>query len=233
MAICGDLRVTSSLPLYRSHTLLPTTSFLPQKVDFHCFINGGSSRSEFTPKHSSVATVRSNMRGYYKPIFAVLGGSNFSSKSVSQETENFLLDAVNMSFFERLNLAWKIVFPSAMSKRSSVARIAKQRLKVILLSDRCEVSDEAKRKIVNNIVQSLSDFLEIESQDKVQLNVSADTDIGTICSVTVPVRRVKPEYQEVDEAGTITNIEYKDTGDISGSVDVRFDFCVPDETSRF
>lgn len=178
-----------------------------------------------------MTTVRSNIHGCHKPVFAVLGGSNFSSKSVNQEAENFLLDAVNMSFFERLNLAWKIVFPSAVSKKSSVARIAKQRLKMILFSDRCEVSDEAKQKIVSNIVRALSDFVEIESQDKVQLSVSADTDIGTIYSVTVPVRRVKPEYQVVDETGTITNIEYKDTGDISGSVDVRFDFYVPDEMS--
>ncbi|GAU43230.1 hypothetical protein TSUD_241190 [Trifolium subterraneum] len=178
-----------------------------------------------------MVTVRSNMRGYYKPVFAVLGGSKFSSKTVNQEAENFLLDAVNMSFFERLNLAWKIVFPSAVSKKSSVARIAKQRLKMILFSDRCEVSDEAKQKIVTNVVRALSDFVEIESQDKVQLSVSADTDIGTIYSVTVPVRRVKPQYQEVDEAGTITNIEYKDNGNISGSVDVRFDFYVPDEAS--
>lgn len=230
MAISGDLRVTSSLPLYRSHTLLSTTSFLPQKVDFHCFLNGGSSRSEFTPKHSTMATVRSNMRGYYKPVFAVLGGSKFSSKSVSQEAENFLLDAVNMSFFERLNLAWKIVFPSAVSKKSSNAMIAKQRLKMILFSDRCEVSDEAKRKIVNNIVHALSDFVEIESQDKVQLNVSADTDIGTIYSVTVPVRRVKSEYQEIDEAGAITYFEYKEIGDVSVSGNVRFDYG-PDETA--
>ncbi|XP_004490128.1 cell division topological specificity factor homolog, chloroplastic [Cicer arietinum] len=230
MTISGDLRVTSAtLPLYRS---LPTTSFLSSKVDFHCFLNGGSRISEFTPKRSTMTTVRNNMRGYYKPVFAVLGGPKFSSKSViSQEAENFLLDAVNMSFFERLNLAWKIVFPSAVSKRSSNARIAKQRLKMILFSDRCAVSDEAKRKIVSNVVRALSDFVEIESQDKVQLSVSADTDIGTIYSVTVPVRRVKPEYQEVDEVGTITNVEYKDTGDISGSVDVRFDFYVPDETS--
>ncbi|XLS99220.1 hypothetical protein HN51_041955 [Arachis hypogaea] len=76
----------------------------------------------------------------------------------------------------------------------------------------------------------LEDFVEIESQDKVQLSVSSDTDIGTIYSVTVPVRRVKPEYQDMDEVGTITNIEFKETGDISGSsLDVRFDFFVPDE----
>lgn len=33
---------------------------------------------------------------------------------------------------------------------------------------------------------------------------------------------MKAEYQDVDEAGSITNVEYKDT--LDGSVDVRFDF---------
>ncbi|KAJ4884255.1 hypothetical protein Rs2_34348 [Raphanus sativus] len=132
-----------------------------------------------------------------------------------------------MSFLDRLNIAWKIIFPShASSIRSSNARIAKQRLKMILFSDRCAVSDEAKRKIVDNIVHALSDFVEIESEEKVQLDVATDGDLGTVYSVTVPVRRVKAEYQDVDEAGSITNVEYKDT--LDGSVDVRFDFYVPE-----
>lgn len=234
MAISGDLiRVSATLPLYHSYSQFPLrpSSFPSQKVDFHGYLNGASSISEFIPKYPGLTIVRRNMRGYCKPVSGVIGGPNFSSKSVSQEAENFLLDAVNMSFLERLNLAWKIIFPSAVSRKSSNARIAKQRLKMILFSDRCAVSDEAKRKIVNNIVRSLSDFVEIESQDKVQLSVSADTDLGTIYSVTVPVRRVKPEYQDVDEIGTIMNVEYKDTGESSGSVDVRFDFYVPDERS--
>ncbi|MBA0798432.1 hypothetical protein Gohar_009024 [Gossypium harknessii] len=74
-----------------------------------------------------------------------------------------------------------------------------------------------------------SDFVEMESKDKVQLSVSTDSDLGTIYSVTVPVQRVKAEYQEVNGAGTITNIEYKDTGERSGCIDVKFDFYVPDE----
>ena len=172
-----------------------------------------------------------NMRGHSKQIPRVTGDYKLSPKSISQAAESFLLDAINMSFLERLNLAWKIVFPSPTSRKNSNARVAKQRLKMILFSDRCAVSDEAKQKIVKNIVQSLSDFVEIESRDKVQLSVSTDSDLGTIYSVTVPVRRVKPEYQDLDEAGTITNIEYKDTGDSSGSVDVRFDFFIPDERS--
>jgi hypothetical protein len=43
---------------------------------------------------------------------------------------------------------------------------------------------------------------------------------------------VKPGYQEEEESGSITNIEYKDTGETSASVDVRFDFYIPDERTR-
>ncbi|KAH7570036.1 hypothetical protein JRO89_XS05G0035300 [Xanthoceras sorbifolium] len=197
-------------------------------VDFTGFLNGRSSISEITPKWPGIVMDNRSMR-QTKRFSGISGDYKLSPNSINQEVESFLLSAINMSFFERLNLAWKIVFPSPTTRSSSNARIAKQRLKMILFSDRCAVSDEAKQKIVNNIVHALSDFVEIESQDKVQLNVSTDTDLGTIYSVTVPVRRVKPEYQEAYEMGTIANVEYKDTGEISGSVDVRFDFFVPDE----
>ena len=223
MAIFGDLRVTATLTSHSTHsirTLLPNS-----KVDFASFPNGGSCISEITPKWPSMSFDRRNIRQNSKRLS---GDFQLSSNSSSQDSESFLLNAINMSFFDRLNLAWKILFPSPTSRRSSNANIAKQRLKMILFSDRCAVSDEAKRLIVNNIVHALSDFVEIESRDKVQLSVSADTDVGTIYSVTVPVRRVKPEYQIGDETGSITNIEYKDTGDSSGSVDVKFDFFIPD-----
>ncbi|KAJ7953871.1 Cell division topological specificity factor-like, chloroplastic [Quillaja saponaria] len=228
MAMAGDLRVSATLGLYHSYPL--RTSLPSSKVDFCCSLNGGSSISNFTMKWPSMATERHNMHIHSKRLSGVVGDHKLSANSFSQEAESFLLDAINMNFFERLNLAWKIIFPSATHKRSSNARTAKQRLKMILFSDRCAVSDDAKRKIVNNIVHALSDFVEIESQDKVQLSVSTDSDLGTIYSVTVPVRRVKPEYQDLDEAGKIMNVEYKDTGE-SDSVDVRFDFFIPDERS--
>ncbi|CAN6727445.1 unnamed protein product [Malus baccata var. baccata] len=223
MSIFGDLRVSATLNSHSTHsirTLLPNS-----KVDFASFPNGGSCISEITPKWPSMSFDRRNIRQNSKRLS---GDFQLSSNSSSQDSESFLLNAINMSFFDRLNLAWKILFPPPTSRRSSNANIAKQRLKMILFSDRCAVSDEAKRLIVNNIVHALSDFVEIESRDKVQLSVSADTDVGTIYSVTVPVRRVKPEYQIGDETGSITNIEYKDTGDSSGSVDVKFDFFIPD-----
>lgn len=192
-------------------------------------MKGGSSFSEISLKWNGITINSRDIRGQTKRLAGIMGDFKLSPNAVNHEVESFLLNAINMSFFERLNLAWKIVFPSPASKRSSNANIAKQRLKMILFSDRCAVSDEAKQKIVKNIVRALSDFVEIESKDKVHLSVSTDSDLGTIYSVTVPVRRVKAEYQVADEAGTIRNIEYKDTGERSGSVDVRFDFYVPDE----
>ncbi|GFY98407.1 homologue of bacterial MinE 1 [Actinidia rufa] len=199
------------------------------QVDFSGFLSGASGVSDITPKCSHAVLDSHSMRCHSKR-FTIIGEDKLPPNSIAQEMEMLLLNVVNMSFFQRLNLAWKIIFPTQASRRNSNANIAKQRLKMILFSDRCVVSDEAKQKIVSNIVNALSEFVEIESQDNVQLSVSTDSGLGTFYSVTVPVRRVKPEYQgEADEIATITNIEYKDKGESSGSVDVRFDFYIPDE----
>ncbi|KAJ7545643.1 hypothetical protein O6H91_08G004300 [Diphasiastrum complanatum] len=111
---------------------------------------------------------------------------------------DLISDAENLSFIERLVKALHILFPQKRRSKSN-ADIAKQRLKMILISDRCSVSDEAKRKIVTNIIGALSDFVEIESEEKVQLNVTTDPLLGTIYAVTIPVRRVKPEYQDYNK----------------------------------
>ncbi|CAH8363838.1 unnamed protein product [Eruca vesicaria subsp. sativa] len=224
MAISGNLRISASLvsPYHHHPKCLPLPS---PKVDFSGFVSNGVNTLE-PYKSPRVSIIQGDStRGKTKVSARNSGGDYELSPSPGElEVESFLMNAINMSFFDRLNLAWKIIFPSHASKRSSNARIAKQRLKMILFSDRCAVSDEAKRKIVNNVVHALSDFVEIESEEKVQLNVATDGDLGTIYSVTVPVRRVKAEYQEVDEVGSISN--YKDT--LDGSVDVRFDFYVPE-----
>ncbi|KAL6622793.1 hypothetical protein ACP70R_032672 [Stipagrostis hirtigluma subsp. patula] len=150
---------------------------------------------------------------------------------ITQDMEGFLHNVVNMGFLDRLKLAWRIIFPAQITKDNSNANIAKQRLKMILFSDRCEVSDEAKKKIVENVVEALSEFVEIESRDNVQVDISTDAGLGTVYSVTVPVRRVKPEYQESEEQyrGKIVGVDFKDTGESSGSVDVTYDFFVPNE----
>ncbi|EFJ23826.1 hypothetical protein SELMODRAFT_415331 [Selaginella moellendorffii] len=99
------------------------------------------------------------------------------------------------TFWERLLLAWQVLFPPSNSSAETSANIAKQRLKMVLIADRCAVSDAAKRMIVSNVVGAMSHFVEVESEEKVQLNVTTDSELGTIYSITIPVRRVKPEYQ--------------------------------------
>lgn len=223
MAIAGDLvgGVFATFAPHRSHPLLSSTHS-SSMLEHSGFLNGGLHVSDIAPKKVSSMTKSMCVQCRSNLGFGV-------TESVNLDAETFLLNAIDMNFFERLNLAWKVMFPSRRMRRSSNAMIAKQRLKMVLLSDRCAVSNEAKRKIVKSIVSALSDFVEIESQDKVQLNVSMDTNLGTVYSVTVPVRRVKPEYQEVDEAGSIMNVDYRDNGETSGSVDVWFDFYVPND----
>jgi septum formation topological specificity factor MinE len=130
------------------------------------------------------------------------------------------------SFLERLARAWAILFPMKANQSESNASIAKQRLKMILISDRCSVNDDAKRRIVTNIVGALSDFVEIESEDKVQLNVSSDPDLGTVYSVTVPVRRVRPQYQEFSHElvnAELRSFDYEEEEGNFRMVDIRFE----------
>ncbi|KAL8218758.1 hypothetical protein R6Q57_022131 [Mikania cordata] len=224
MAISGYFRVSAALG--RSPTK-PLRINPPHKVDSISFLNGGSSVD--TPKWSASLSLMLSTRCHAKRPLGIISDYEISTSSINQDAESFLLNAINMNFFERLSLAWKIIFPSSSMVKNSNASVAKQRLKMILFSDRCAVSEEAKQKIVSNIVNTLSNFVVIESQDQVQLSVSTDPALGTIYSVTVPVRRVKAEYQEEDGEGTIMNVEYKDNGVASGSMDVKFDFYVPGE----
>ncbi|KAK4765572.1 hypothetical protein SAY86_026662 [Trapa natans] len=229
MAIAGDLKVIAAIGSHHIHPLrIPLSSTSKSKPNLSSLHVGAAVLSK-SLKWPSIALGTCSIRGTQRLHSGITSNFNLSPNSITQEADAFLLKTINMSFLQRLNLAWKIMFPSHATRKSSNARIAKQRLKMILFSDRCAVSDEAKQKIVTNIVHALSEFVEIESQEKVQLTVSTDTDLGTIYSVTVPVRRVKLAYQDSEEMGSITNIEYLDNGESSGSVDVRFDFFVPDD----
>ncbi|XP_006664570.1 cell division topological specificity factor homolog, chloroplastic [Oryza brachyantha] len=229
-AISGSFGGEPGAVLAPSASVLPAprrlNSLASSKAQFSSFTRRRSFNLMLTPKllcieHQSLS--KSSTQTF------ALSRNDFSP--ITQDVEGFLHNIVNMGFLDRLKLAWKIIFPAPSIKENSNANIAKQRLKMILFSDRCEVSDEAKKKIVENIVEALSEFVEIESRDNVQVDISTDAGLGTVYSVTVPVRRVKPEYQESEEQyrGKIVGVDFKDTGETSGSVDVTFDFFVPNK----
>ncbi|CAI7842108.1 unnamed protein product [Closterium sp. NIES-54] len=104
-------------------------------------------------------------------------------------------DLFELTFLQRLQRAWRIIFPPR-NRPPSNAEIAKERLRLVLYTDRGEVSPEVRRRLRRKIIDAISAYVEIESEEDVQLSVSADPDIGTVYSITIPVRRVKPEYQE-------------------------------------
>lgn len=46
-----------------------------------------------------------------------------------------------------------------------------------------------------SIVRAMEDFVEVEAEEAVEVNMSMDPEIGTIYSVAVPVKRVKPQMR--------------------------------------
>ncbi|XP_022996852.1 cell division topological specificity factor homolog, chloroplastic-like isoform X2 [Cucurbita maxima] len=199
-------------------------SLHPLKVDLSGFVHRRSGNKGIKPKWRTMAHENDRIHSISEQDVESSADYERSPRSLSQES--FILSSMKMNFLERLILAWRIIFPSSTSKSNSNAMIAKQRLKMILLSDRCAVNDETKQKIVDSMLSSLSDFVEIDSEDKVQFNVSTDSDLRTIYSVTVPVRRVKADYQGSEEVGATINTELKDDGERSGPAGPIFDSLI-------
>ena len=84
---------------------------------------------------------------------------------------------------------------SCTAMHCSDADIARERLRLVLYSDRSELASDVRLGLRQRIIEAISSYVEIESEDDVQLNVSADADLGTVYSITIPVRRVRPEFQ--------------------------------------
>lgn len=69
----------------------------------------------------------------------------------------------------------------------------KKRLRMILVADRCGMNQSSLFEMKHSIVQVVSEFVEVEGDEMVDVNISADGEQGTIYTVSVPVRRVKPQ----------------------------------------
>ncbi|CAI5972677.1 unnamed protein product [Closterium sp. NIES-65] len=101
------------------------------------------------------------------------------------------------SFAHRLSRAWQVVFPTRR-KGPSVAEVAKERLRLVLYSDREEFHPRLKKKLCGDIVTAMGDFLDVavEDEDDVIFRVTRDPVVGSIYNVSVPVKRVKPALQK-------------------------------------
>ncbi|KAI8474726.1 MAG: hypothetical protein J3K34DRAFT_383138 [Monoraphidium minutum] len=95
-------------------------------------------------------------------------------------------------FLDKLALAWSIFFPERPPEVSPKDG-AKQRLRMILVADRCGMSPTGLAEMKKNILRALEEFVDIESEEQIDVSISLEPEVGTIYCVAVPVRRVKPE----------------------------------------
>jgi cell division topological specificity factor MinE len=95
-------------------------------------------------------------------------------------------------FVVKLRAAWRIFFPPRAADLTPKEE-GKQRLRMILVADRCGMNQSSLFEMKHSIVQVVSEFVEIEAEELVDVNISSDSAVGTIYTVNVPVRRVKPK----------------------------------------
>jgi septum formation topological specificity factor MinE len=95
-------------------------------------------------------------------------------------------------FMDKLWLAWNIFFPEKPPELSPKDG-AKQRLRMILVADRCGMSPSGLAEMKKNILKALEEFVDIESEEQIDVSINLEPEVGTIYCVAVPVRRVKPE----------------------------------------
>jgi len=57
-----------------------------------------------------------------------------------------------------------------------------------------------------NILHAI-EFVDIDSEEQIDVNITTEPDIGTVYSVAVPIRRVKPEARlALDQDGEIEDL---------------------------
>ncbi|MEW5305330.1 MAG: hypothetical protein WDW36_007877 [Sanguina aurantia] len=95
-------------------------------------------------------------------------------------------------FVGKLQQCFKIFFPERPKELSPKEEV-KRRLKMVLVADRCGMSPGSITDLKKTIAKALQDFVDIDSEDSIEVNISSDPSLGTVYCVNIPVRRVKPE----------------------------------------
>jgi cell division topological specificity factor MinE len=108
-------------------------------------------------------------------------------KSPLQQPDNPVAD-----FMTKLKLAWNIFFPDQPAEVRPKEE-AKQRLRMILVADRCGMSPAGLTEMKRNILNAIEEFVDIDSEEQIDVSITSDPEVGTVYSVAVPIRRVKPE----------------------------------------
>ncbi len=74
-------------------------------------------------------------------------------------------------------------------KKEKSGEIAKQRLQVVLIHDRANISPEVMENLKNDIIKVISNYMEINQKD-MEINL-ADDDDSVALVANIPVARMK------------------------------------------
>ena len=104
----------------------------------------------------------------------------------------------------RARAAWRVLFPSSARARPASSmtpkEAGKQRLRMILVADRCGMAAASLSDMKAAVVRVLADYVEVDGgEDLVEVKVSSEPELGTVYSVAVPVRRVKPSARTMGD----------------------------------
>jgi len=114
-------------------------------------------------------------------------------------------------FMLKLKLAWHIFFPEAPAGSDVKPKEeAKQRLRMILVADRCGMSPAGLTEMKRNILNAIEEFVDIDSEEQIDVSITTEPEVGTVYCVAVPIKRVKPEARiAVNEDGDIEGLTFE------------------------
>ena len=64
---------------------------------------------------------------------------------------------------------------------------------MILVADRCGMNETSMLAMKSRVLAAVADFVDIAAEEQVMVNVTMDESVGTVYSVSMPVKRVKPQ----------------------------------------
>ena len=74
-------------------------------------------------------------------------------------------------------------------KKENSGKIARDRLKVVLIHDRANISPEVMDNLKNDIIRVISNYMEIDQQD---MDIALEQDANSVALIAnIPVNRVK------------------------------------------
>ena len=98
-----------------------------------------------------------------------------------------------LNFWGKMRQAYRIFFPP--SAEENARNEAKKRLRMILVADRCTMSESSMDEMKAKIMTVVGEFVDVDDSQEVDVSMNTDEELGTMYAVSIPVKRVKAEYE--------------------------------------